>query len=128
MPLCPSGRSEPDKSVVFGVVGGTVETPEVSYLSTTVLVNENISELSGSVEPTEIFRIASTCAGSNCKHFDGAECRLATKIVEELLPVVEALPPCQIRPHCRWWQQEGKAACYRCPQVVTDNYYQKHWF
>ncbi|MEH2255413.1 hypothetical protein [Nostoc sp.] len=44
------------------------------------------------------------------------------RIVEKLLPVAEALPPYSIRRDCRWWQQEGKAACMRCPQVITDNY------
>jgi uncharacterized paraquat-inducible protein A len=44
------------------------------------------------------------------------------RIVEQLPTVTEALPPCAIRRDCRWWQQEGKAACMRCPQVVTDNY------
>ncbi len=108
---------------MFGVVGGTVAAPQVGYLSEPMSVNEDILALSGSVESTEIFRMASTCAGHGCQHFDGSHCRLAMRIVEQLSPVVEALPACQIRPHCRWWQQEGKAACQRCPQVVTDNFY-----
>ena len=36
-------------------------------------------------------------------------------------PVVRALPRCAIRPTCRWFRQEGPAACFRCPQVVTDS-------
>jgi hypothetical protein len=44
----------------------------------------------------------------------------AQRIVEGLAPVVNALPPCQIRPTCRWFRQEGRNACLRCPQVVTD--------
>ena len=32
------------------------------------------------------------------------------------------LPACQLRPDCRWWKQEGKAACMRCPLVMTDCY------
>ena len=44
------------------------------------------------------------------------------QIVENLPDVVEQLPPCSIRSNCRWWQQEGRAACIRCPQVITDNY------
>lgn len=122
MPLCPSGRPEAGEAVVFGVVGGSVAAPQVGYLTEPMPVNEDILALSDSVEPTEIFRIASTCVGYGCKHFNG-HCSLAMQIVEQLPPVVEALPACQIRSHCRWWQQEGKAACQRCPQVVTDNYY-----
>ncbi|MBD0361279.1 MAG: nitrogen fixation protein [Coleofasciculus sp. C3-bin4] len=123
MPLCPSGRPEACEAIVFGVVGGTIAAPLVGYLTEPMPVNEDILALSGSVEPTEIFRIASTCAGHGCKHFDGSRCNLVMRIAEQLPAVAEALPACQIRPHCRWWQQEGKAACQRCPQVVTDNYY-----
>lgn len=123
MPLCPSGQPEAGEAVVFGVVGGTVAASQVGYLTELMPVNDDILALSGSVAPTEIFRIASTCADRGCKHFDGSRCRLAMRVVEQLPPVVEALSACQIRPHCRWWQQEGKAACQRCPQVVTDNYY-----
>ena len=121
-PLCPSGRPEAANAVVFGVVEGTVEAPQVAYLTEPVPVNEEIRALSDSVEPTEMFRIASTCASKGCQHFDGSNCRLAMRVVEQLPSTVETLPECQIRPHCRWWQQEGKAACLRCPQVVTDNY------
>jgi hypothetical protein len=36
------------------------------------------------------------------------------------MPAVESpLPACRIRPTCRWFLQEGKAACQRCPQIVT---------
>ena len=44
------------------------------------------------------------------------------RIVKNLPEVIEELLPCSIRRDCRWWQQEGKAACLRCPQVITDNY------
>jgi len=47
---------------------------------------------------------------------------LAAMIVQWLPSVVDTLPPCAIRPACRWWQQEGKAACVRCPQVVTETF------
>ena len=70
-----------------------------------------------------MLRIASSCQEKGCLHFDGSDCRLAAKIVEQLPTVTKSLPPCQIRNSCRWWQQEGKSACLRCPQVVTENYY-----
>jgi len=121
-PLCPSARPEWENSTVFGVVTGTVEEPRVTYLNQRQPVTDELMALSGSVTPTEVFRIAAPCATKSCQHFDGKSCRLAMRIVEKRSAVVEELPPCSIRRNCRWWLQEGKAACMRCPQVVTDNY------
>jgi hypothetical protein len=108
--------------VVFGVVGGMAERPRLAYLVEPRPINDEILALTGSVAPTVIFRIGAPCAGHACRHFDGSECLLATRIVQLLPPVVDGLPPCRLRPDCRWWQQEGRAACLRCPQVVTDTY------
>ena len=120
--LCPSSQSEMKDSAVFGIVTGTPNQPEVTYLSESQPVTEELMDLSDSVTPTEVFRIASTCAAKGCQHFDGNNCRLVSRIVENLSEVTEELPPCSIRSNCRWWKQEGKAACMRCPQVVTTNY------
>src|SRR5262245_13425004 len=119
-PVCPSARPEMEGSVVFGVVGGTVERPRLAYLDEVRPVTEELLRLAGPVPPTIIFRIGAPCAGQACGHFDGTACRLATRVAQLLPPVVDGLPACQLRPDCRWWQQEGKAACLRCPQVVTD--------
>jgi len=119
-PLCPSAQPDMENSVVFGVVGGTVEQPHLVHLVEPQPVTDELLALSFPVEPTEVFRFAATCTLHACKHFDGLNCRLAQKIVETLPVVVETLPPCSLRPDCRWWRQEGKAACIRCPQVVTD--------
>jgi len=35
-------------------------------------------------------------------------------------PAVSALPRCAIRPRCRWFRQEGREACLRCPLVATE--------
>lgn len=121
-PLCPSAQPEMEGSVVLGVVGGTVEEPRLGYLAEPLLATKEILALAGPVKPTEVFRFAAPCAGTACQHFDGTDCRLVTKIVQMVLPAVEILPACQLRPHCRWWQQEGKAACFCCPQIVTENY------
>ncbi len=122
-PLCPSAKPKMEGSVVFGVVGGTVEEPCLAHLVEPQPVTDELLALSGSVTPTEIFRFAAPCAGSACQHFDGSNCRLATKIVQLLPEVVAGLPPCRLRPNCHWWQQEGKAACMRCPQIVTETYH-----
>jgi len=122
-PLCPSAQPEMEDSVVFGVVCGTVEEPRLAHLVEPQPVTDELLALSDPVAPTEVFRFAAPCAGSACQHFDSSNCRLAMKIVQLLPEVVAELPPCRLRSNCRWWQQEGKAACMRCPQVVTENYH-----
>jgi len=119
--LCPSARAESKDSVVFGAIAGTVTEPRVTYLTQTQSATEDLMAKAYPVTPTEIFRIAAPCASKNCQHFDGQDCQLATRIVDNLTVVSERLPNCSIRRDCRWWQQEGKEACMRCPQVVTDN-------
>ena len=119
-PLCPSAQPHMEGSTVLGVVGGTPERPRLAYLAEPRPVTADVLALSGPVLPTAIFRFGAPCAGHACQHFDGSDCRLATRIVQLLPPVVDGLPACHLRPDCRWWQQEGKAACLRCPQVVTD--------
>jgi hypothetical protein len=120
--LCPSARENLADSVVFGIAAGTVEQPRVSYLPELQPVTDELLALAEPVTPTEVFRFAASCAEQGCAHFDGANCRLAQRIVQGLPEVTETLPPCRIRQSCRWWLQEGKAACFRCPQVVTDDY------
>ena len=73
----------------------------------------------GKVSPTEALRIAARCETSRCVHFDGQRCALARKIVDELPEVVDALSACSVRSSCRWYAEQGRAACLRCPQVVT---------
>jgi hypothetical protein len=127
-PLCPSAQPDMDNAVLFGIVGGDVLAPQVTYLSQPQSITDNTNQLSNPVKPTEMFRIAASCEVKKCQHFDGANCRLAMRIVARLPKVVDTLPACAIRSSCRWWQQEGKSACLRCPQVATENYYSSELF
>lgn len=120
--LCPSARLEGKNSAVFGVIAGTLDEPHVNYFKQPQPVTDDLTLVTSPVTPTEVFRISAECAGKSCQHFDGQNCRLVTRIVNQLPVVTETLPPCSIRRDCRWWQQEGKSACMRCPQIVTDHY------
>jgi hypothetical protein len=119
--MCPSAQPEMANSVIFGVVRGTAEKPRLAYLVEPQPVTRELLLLTTPVKPTEVFRIAAPCAGDACRHFDGTNCQLARRIVNLVPAVVATLPPCHIRPNCRWWQQEGRAACVRCPQIVTES-------
>jgi hypothetical protein len=58
------------------------------------------------VMPTEVFRLSAACATHTCPHFDGTDCRLATRKVKMKRPAVVALPPCLMRKDCRRFSQE----------------------
>jgi len=105
---CPSARPDMTGAVAFGVIGGTIDHPRVQYLTELAPVS---FDLLAFADPP--------CAASQCRHFDGAACRLASRVVSLLPEISDALPACQIRPSCRWWRQEGPAACRRCPQIVS---------
>lgn len=120
MPLCPSARPEMEGAVIFGVVQGTAREPRLAHLVQPLPVVDELLELARPASPTAVFRFAAPCAASACVHFAENRCRLASRVVDTLPEAVEGLPPCRIRPTCRWWQQEGKAACLRCPMIVSE--------
>jgi hypothetical protein len=120
--LCPSSQPEVEGARVLGVVQQTASGREVTYLDEPLLATPDVLAMVGPVQPTEVFRLAATCQTNRCPHFDGAKCALAARIVQLLPAVVDQMPQCQIRPECRWFRQEGVAACRRCPQIATVNY------
>jgi hypothetical protein len=111
-----------DDCRVLGVVQQDGPAPRLVYLNQILPATDDVLALSAPLKPTEVFRLAATCAEHKCPHFDGADCKLATRVVQILPAVVDALPPCTIRKDCRWYSQEGGAACRRCPEITTVSY------
>jgi hypothetical protein len=111
-----------DRAMILGVVQQDGPRPVVEYLNARVPATLEILALAAPLKPTEVFRLAATCAEHKCPHFDGSDCRLATRVAKMLPPVVDSLPPCVIRKECRWFAQEGAAACMRCPEITTISY------
>jgi hypothetical protein len=119
--LCPSTVSIGPHAQVFGVLVGSPEQGfQVGYLTEAVSATDELLAAAAPAKPSEVFRAATPCMQHGCKHFDGANCQLARRIVAMLDPVVARLPRCAIRPRCRWFRQEGRDACSRCPQVATE--------
>lgn len=116
---CPSAQPGMTELRVLGVVTATPDGPRVAYLREDVIASDEVLALAEPVQPTEVFRLSGSCAGGTCAHFRDQRCRLAERVVSLLSPVASALPPCRIRPSCRWYVQEGRAACVRCPQIAT---------
>lgn len=118
--LCPSAQPGMKDPRLIGVVTFAEGGAQVAYLSESVPVTDELLASAAPAEPREVFRMAAHCEESRCTHFNGVKCKLATRIVQILPAVVDALPACLIRATCRWYTQEGRAACFRCPQVVTQ--------
>jgi hypothetical protein len=116
---CPSAQPEMDDPQVIGVMEPGPDGRRLSYVNGHVPVTEEVLASTGDVPPTLVYRFAARCMESRCRHFDGARCGLALRMVEGLQPTVEKLPPCAIRRTCRWHAEAGDAACLRCSQVVT---------
>jgi hypothetical protein len=117
--MCPSAQPDMEESLVLGVVEDTTEGRRLAWIERPQPVTQELLSLTRDVDPRNIFRFAARCEEQRCVHFDGQDCQLATRIVQILPRTVDVLPACAIRPECRWYQQEGKAACFRCPEVVT---------
>jgi hypothetical protein len=120
--LCPSAQPDWDSSVIIGVVDGKSPEPRIIPLTNPEPVRPELLALAESVPPAAVFRFAAPCEETRCVHFHKGACSLVARVVEHLDPVPEGVPYCRIRRKCRWWAQEGKAACLRCPVVITERY------
>jgi hypothetical protein len=119
--LCPSASAAAEGSAVIGVVLGDAEAPRVAYLEAPIPVTPEILARTAPLAPNQVLRTAAPCAECACAHYDGKACSLVQRIVARMEPTVGRPPPCAIRPRCRWWAEQGKAACVRCPEVVTQS-------
>jgi hypothetical protein len=120
-PLCPSAQPDWKGAMVIGVVGGSADDPRVRPLEHPLPVTQELLELAEPVQPTEVFRFAAPCRCNGCGHFSDSRCGLAAKVVRMTAPATDELPACDIRPRCRWFAQEGREACMRCPRVATHD-------
>jgi hypothetical protein len=107
---------------VLGVVTRDAEDARLAYLDEPLPATPELLATAAPAAVSQVFRLSARCEESKCTHFDGTHCQLAVRIARMLPEVVDHLPACTIRPECRWFRQEGRAACLRCPQVVTGNY------
>src|ERR1700686_4957584 len=114
---CPSAEPNQNASAVIGVVGAKDGSAQVSLLPQPVPLDSVAHLIPDTIRVTEVLRLAGPCAEQRCSHFSDQRCTLASRVVARLPEVIDRLSPCGLRPSCRWWHQEGPAACHRCPQI-----------
>jgi hypothetical protein len=119
---CPSAQPGMGDVQILGVISRDAAEPRLAYLDEALPATPETLDLAAPLDPSQVFRLSARCEEKKCTHFDGADCQLAVRIAKMLPEVVDHLPACNIRRDCRWFRQEGRAACVRCPQVVTGIY------
>ncbi len=136
-PLCPSATL--DGGVPTGAAGGdglriiglVAADGTVSNLRTALPVDAAMrAALHSHARPEQRFRFAAPCAEQGCGNWQagdtGGHCALVGRIRSHVAASGAApaappgLQPCAIRASCRWWQQDGPAACAVCT-LVTYN-------
>lgn len=120
--MCPSAQPGMGDVQVLGVVMRDADEPRLAYLDEPVVATPEMLALAEPAGVSQVFRLSARCEEHKCTHFDGTRCQLAVRIASMLPEVVDTLPACNIRRECRWFRQEGRAACVRCPQIVTGMY------
>jgi len=116
--LCPSAPAS-EGAIVLGVVraDGSVGYLRDRLTATASFVSRTRSERA----PEERFRFSSPCRERACLQWADGGCSLPDRLSELVSDQegADALPRCSIRRQCRWFHQQGAAACRICPLVVT---------
>jgi hypothetical protein len=121
VPMCPSA---PPKSGAL-LLGRFTEEGRLAFAAEPLPVTGSFlarAEQGGDVGKR--FRFASRCMESACSRWQNGKCTVGLAAMEaakhqELKKPLD-LPACAIRSQCRWFAQEGEAACKICPLVVYD--------
>jgi hypothetical protein len=116
---CPSAQPDMAGARPFGVISGTAQETRIAFFKKSALDGFDWRRDFASEDATRLFRFGAHCDESACLHYDGHRCSLGQRVRDGLEAVVDALPPCLIRPTCRWYAEQGQEVCLRCPQVVT---------
>ena len=120
--MCPSTPAT-SATVLLGVV---MTSGRLAYATPTIPAEAVMQATDDNERPLEAkYRFAGPCVESRCGYWSGNHCGLGARLAESYAGLTDDvaghLPRCAIRAQCRWFAEQGAAACAACPLVVTDN-------
>jgi len=118
--LCPSTSADNATQVIGVVQSADDGCARVAYAGGPVPFTSELRLLTQPVDAAEVLRLAGPCVEHRCAHHVDDRCSLGERAVSLLPAVVPRSPRCSIRSHCRWYAEQGMAACLRCPGIVTS--------
>jgi hypothetical protein len=90
-------------------------------LHTAMQVDQDFLDSAGP-RPEARMRFAHACIRGHRAQWTGRGCGVIERVLGHLgLPDPAPQRPCLIRATCRWFAEQGAAACGVCDRVVTDN-------
>ena len=118
---CPSTPAA-NATVFLGMI---MPNRRVAYVTPATPASVVLDGVDGSDGPAEsAYRFAGPCVTSSCGFWTGEHCGLGARLVESYQDIADAdeadLPKCAIRRTCRWFAEQGRAACSPCSHVITD--------
>jgi hypothetical protein len=117
---CPSSLCE-EGALLLGV-----RTPSgyLAYLQPSTRIDAEFAErLKAQGHPERTYRFSAPCTEAECSQWTGHSCGLGEQVAAQasVLPAPSGgLPACAIRSSCRWYSEQGRAACAVCPLIVAD--------
>ena len=118
--LCPSAQPDQPGAQIIGVAEPREGGARIRLLAAPVPPASVAHLIPAGIPVPEILRLAAPCAEQSCRHFQNERCALGARVATRLAPLTDRLVRCAIRPRCRWWAEQGAAACRRCPHIVTE--------
>lgn len=109
--ICPSAPAIAANNVV-GIFDGR---GVVRYFPVPVPVVFDFDTISASA-----LRLSGKCVASRCRQWTGEQCGLPARIVSEIPQEFGVPRTCNIRGECRWYLQNGRDICIRCPSVSGE--------
>lgn len=116
---CPSAQPDMQDARPIGLLSGSPTEVRIAFFKKEALEAFDWRKHVSDDDATQVLRFGARCEEKRCGHFDGHSCQLGKRVSEDLDAVVEHLPPCLLRPSCRWHAERGPGVCLRCPQVAT---------
>ena len=122
--ICPSAACRPG-AVLIGIV---LPNGRIAYAADRIVIDSEFVRIAHEGRPPEQrFRFGSACMGSRCQQWDGGQCGLIDRLLDDYkaqfgheLDAPDPLPQCAVRADCRWFRQRGGACCRVCDLLVTD--------
>lgn len=113
--LCPSGRCQEGSALlgIWGPGGRLVYTPGLPELDAAMAARFEANGGSAG------FRFSEPCLEDGCGNWGAGGCEVARAAARHAASAEPGhLPQCGLRHSCRWYHQEGLAACRVCPFVL----------